>query len=112
MADPTTLKSIYPILQNFIHKVSKKIHVQEAYLFGSYAKGTATTDSDIDVLIISPDFGSDHYDNLLQLMKLRRGIDLRIEPHPFSPKNFNESHPFFQEIKHNLIPISDQSLET
>lgn len=34
-----------------ITKVGKKYNIKQAYLFGSYAKGEATEDSDVDILI-------------------------------------------------------------
>ena len=52
----------------------------KAYLFGSYAKGMADIDSDIDLAIIFEDF-PDTFDMQVQLMKLRRKFDTRIEPH-------------------------------
>ena len=51
-------------------------------LFGSYAKGNQNEDSDIDIAIILKDF-TNVVDMQFQLMKLRRNIDSRIEPHPF-----------------------------
>lgn len=45
-------------------------------------------------------------EDLLLLMKVRQNIDLRIEPHPFRADVFNESHPFFQEVKDSLIRIA------
>lgn len=49
-------------------------------LYGSYAKGTAREDSDIDIAIILDTLGEDFLERAHQLFKLRRGIDSRIEP--------------------------------
>jgi uncharacterized protein len=97
--------SVQSNVETFVKKLKGSIRISGAYLFGSYAKGTATPDSDIDVLILSPDFSEDRLENLLLLMKARRGIDLRIEPHPFREEDFNENHPFFQEVRDDLIQI-------
>ena len=32
--------------------LAKKYHIAEVYLFGSYARGTATEESDIDLLVL------------------------------------------------------------
>jgi len=32
------------------------------------------------------------------LLKLRRSIDVRIEPHPFEFEDFDDSNPFASEI--------------
>ncbi len=49
-------------------------------LYGSYAKGTAHEDSDIDIAVICDSVGDDFLKKSQQLFKLRRGIDSRIEP--------------------------------
>ena len=106
MADATDLDTVRSSLEKFVETIRGSIRVSAVYLFGSYAKGKATSDSDIDVLVLSPDFGEDRLENLVFLMKARRGIDLRIEPHAFREEEFNESHPFFQEVKDDLIQIA------
>lgn len=100
------LVNVQAKLETFVEKLQSSIRVSGAYLFGSYAKGNATPDSDIDVLVLSPDFGGDRFEDLLLLMKARRGIDLRIEPHPLKDEEFNENHPLFHEVKDNLIQIT------
>lgn len=49
-------------------------------LFGSYAKGLATSDSDIDIAIICDTVDEGYLEKSQHLFKLRRGIDSRIEP--------------------------------
>jgi len=66
-------------------------------LFGSYAKNNFNEDSDIDIAVILKD-----YNNLIEiqldLMRLRRKIDSRIEPHPFRERDFDISNPIVNEI--------------
>ena len=38
-------------IKRAVVKIGKKYNIKNAYLFGSYAKGTATEDSDVDLLI-------------------------------------------------------------
>jgi hypothetical protein len=46
----------------------------------------------------------DIIDTQIDLMKLRRKIDLRIEPHPFMTEDFNQSNPVVYEIlKYGII---------
>jgi predicted nucleotidyltransferase len=59
---------------------NKNPNMKKAYLFGSYAKGIVKADSDIDLAIIFENL-SDTFDMQVQLMKLRRKFDTRIEPH-------------------------------
>ena len=49
-------------------------------LNGSYAKGTATSDSDIDIAVIVDKLDSDYLDEHARLFRLRRLVDFRIEP--------------------------------
>jgi uncharacterized protein len=39
------------------------------------------------------------------LMRLRRNVDLRIEPHPIMEQDFNSSNPFAWEIEKTGIKI-------
>ena len=73
-------------------------HIQKAYLFGSYATGTANEWSDIDLAVISENFeGINFYDNMkLSKPVIRSSIDL--ETHPFRPEDFTEDNPFVKEI--------------
>jgi predicted nucleotidyltransferase len=79
----------------FLRKNNPKL--QKAYLFGSYAKGNDDLNSDIDIALIFEDF-PDSFDMQVQLMKLRRKFDTRIEPHPFREADFNNSNPTANEI--------------
>lgn len=58
--------------------------VVKAYLFGSYAKGNNHKDSDIDICIVSNAFTDDYIREAVKLRRLAYGIDIRIEPVPFT----------------------------
>jgi len=85
------------IALKYANAVKSKYDFVKIILFGSYAKGNFHEDSDIDIAVILKD-----YDNLidiqLNLMRLRRKIDSRIEPHPFREKDFNLTNPLVNEI--------------
>ena len=42
------------ILENVYHGISPLIPVTAAYLYGSYARGNYTPDSDVDIMVVSP----------------------------------------------------------
>ncbi len=91
------------IANNYIDSISSKYSISRAILFGSFAKGTNHDDSDIDIAIILNNV-TDIIDTQIDLMKLRRKIDLRIEPHPFKINDFNNSNPVVHEIlKYGII---------
>ena len=57
------------------------MQIENVYLFGSYAKGTPREHSDIDVAFVVKRFKGNFFKVIPPLWKLRRQIDLRIEPH-------------------------------
>ncbi len=75
-----------------------KIAVWRLYLFGSHAKGTAQPDSDIDLAVFLDLDEIDGFDEDVRLMQLTRDVDLRIEPHSFSKKDFQNPDPLVYEI--------------
>lgn len=80
--------------------------IMELYVFGSHAKGKANRSSDIDVAVISPDFGDDRQGERVRLMSLSQQIDLAIEPHPFSMEDFNDPYyPLAREIQKTGIKV-------
>ncbi len=92
--------SIIDIVQKFLKKLSDNgIHINSAFIFGSYAKGTENRWSDIDVAIISPDISDDRLEERIRLMKMSSDIDSRIEPVPFRPDTFVDEDPLVWEIK-------------
>ncbi len=70
----------------------KGIKISKVILFGSYAKGTAKPDSDIDLAVISSQFGKDNFQEMIFLRKLAIRIDSHIEPLPFSPKDLKNRY--------------------
>jgi predicted nucleotidyltransferase len=80
--------------------------IEKVYLFGSYAKGKSTEDSDIDVALIFSNLDdSKRFEIQVQLMMLAAQIDSRIEPHPISHADFDSGNPFVIEIKKTGIEI-------
>lgn len=80
--------------------------IEKVYLFGSYAKGKSTDDSDIDIALIFTKLeDSKRFDIQVQLMMLAAQIDSRIEPHPISLKDFNSGNSFVAEIKKTGIEV-------
>lgn len=99
------------IAHAYINSISSKYNVRQAILFGSYAKGTNHADSDIDIAIVVNEV-ADIIDAQIDLMKLRRTVDLRIEPHSFAITDFVSSNPVVSEIlKHGII-INNELLIT
>ena len=80
--------------------------IASIYVFGSYAKGKARKDSDIDVAVVSPRF-KDSWSALGYLYsKLPYGLGWTIEPVGFSPKEFSDKYSsLIYEIKHHGVKV-------
>ena len=77
--------------------IKAKYDYNQVILFGSYAKGTYNDDSDIDIAVVFKEY-DETIDMQLELMRLRRKLDSRIEPHPFREKDFTILNPIVSEI--------------
>ena len=84
-------------VKEFSALVKSKYDCRGVILFGSYVKGTNREESDIDIAVILNDFDN-YFTTQLELMRLRRKIDSRIEPHPFRVNDFNRDNPLVNEI--------------
>ena len=83
-------------VSEFIEAIESKYHPQKVVLFGSYAKGTYTQNSDIDVAVIVDEIHGDFLEETQGLYKIRRKIDLSIKPVLLEIKNDNSR--FLEEI--------------
>ena len=85
------------IARQYASVIKTNYDCKQVFLFGSFAKGTHHEESDIDIAVILKEFDNP-MDMQLELMRLRRKIDGRIEPHPFREKDFNMTNPVVNEI--------------
>jgi len=68
-------QEIRDIVIRLVDAVSTKgVHVDKALLYGSFATGKQTADSDLDIAIISNDFGRDRFSEGKMLMQLAGGL--------------------------------------
>ncbi len=77
--------------------------LDSVYLFGSYLKGNAQEDSDIDVAVVVNKLHGDYFSTIPVAWKLRTQIDNRIEPMVFE-KGRDDSG-FLEEIINTGIEI-------
>lgn len=73
-------ETVVKLAERYALEVVKMLNPQAVVLFGSYAKGTAKADSDIDIAVILNDFTGDYLEIYKQLYRLRRNISADIEP--------------------------------
>ena len=99
-------QEIRGIIKQFIETLtSRGIRVEKAVLYGSYASGNVHADSDIDIAIISPDFGQDRFEERKILMQIAWRIDPRIERVPISSESYEKDTwiPLIYEIRQKGI---------
>ncbi len=84
------------------------IRVSKVILYGSQASGKTREYSDIDVAVVSPDFGKDRFDEGVRLFEIAAKIDPRIEPVPVSVDEYETGTwiPLIYEIREKGIELS------
>ena len=91
----------------YADQVRAAMPVRKAYLFGSYAKGTATEQSDVDICFFLDNFGGmRRVDIIKQLLKLSAGYDdVGFEPVALPSSELGNGNPFALEIISTGIEI-------
>ena len=86
MADASVVRAV----QSYLAAVRRSgIHAERGILFGSHARGDARPDSDVDVLIIAPEFDEPYAARRIDLLwELRVRTDSRIEPLPVGERQW------------------------
>lgn len=100
-------KKIIQLAQRYKQVLEKSgLNIQAFYIFGSQIKGTAHKWSDTDIGVVSPDFTQNRFDEGVRLSILSREVGDFIEPHPFTPEEFEDKYYFLaQEVKKTGIKI-------
>jgi predicted nucleotidyltransferase len=97
---------VIEILRLYINILkSEGIFIDKAFLYGSYLTDTATSESDIDLLIVTE---NENDDNLAgRIWKLTRKVNTKIEPYLIGKKRFysNDNSPLIDLIKRTGLEI-------
>ena len=96
-----SIKEISEIAKKYADDVRNVMSVDRAVLFGSYAKGTAGEQSDIDVCFFLPSFnGKRRMDIIYDLLKISdmsyKGV--YFEPIAFPSSEIARGNPFVKEV--------------
>ncbi len=86
--------------------IRQHLDVEQVILFGSYTKGTATEESDIDVAVVTDTDYDNWYDVILNLWKWRRDVDSNIEPHLMY--SGSDRSGFLEEIRRTGVLIYER----
>lgn len=82
------------LIKQTIEHLEQKVHIQEAILFGSHARGEADEWSDVDLAMISPDFARMSHSKLMDLLvELSLAVDPSVEVRPYTPRDLKDARP-------------------
>lgn len=85
---------IRKVVNQFIKTIEKDIKVKEVILFGSYVKGNITPASDIDLIVVSPDFRrKDEMEAIQYLFRQAAKVNSLLEPIPATPEEIKKADP-------------------
>ncbi|KKM10734.1 hypothetical protein SY88_11580 [Clostridiales bacterium PH28_bin88] len=100
MDNYATETDLEKIISRYVELLLDDVLITEIILFGSYAKGRADKDSDIDLAVISPDFGENVLRDLQLLSRKKIKVDPRIEAIAYHPNAIHkaEAGTFISEI--------------
>lgn len=98
------------IVSRYREELSRlEIRVTAVYLYGSYARGTPREDSDIDLVIVSPDFVQLNNRERLELLGTAAARLLEpVQAYGFTPEEIEKGvlTPFWASIlEHEAVPI-------
>jgi len=95
------------IINEFLKRVRSNHSLEQAYLFGSYAKGIAGASSDIDLALVFDHLDqSGIFDEAFEIFHEAQEFNPFLEPICFSKKEFeDELTPIVHEIKHTGIEL-------
>ncbi len=101
-----TKGKVRQIISKYIEALTKHVKIEKVILFGSYAKGNPKPYSDIDLAVISPNFGQDRLNDMFLLSHLCRYADFDIEAIPFSItefENVKQGTFLYNIIQHGIL---------
>ncbi|MDR1110509.1 MAG: nucleotidyltransferase domain-containing protein [Deltaproteobacteria bacterium] len=93
-------ETLNKVISDYVSDVIGAMPIDRAYLFGSYAKGTATEHSDIDICFFSSGFENmASVDVMIELFRLARKYnEADIQPRGYPTSDLDNDNPFIKEI--------------
>jgi predicted nucleotidyltransferase len=97
---------VIEILRSYIFLLrAEGIQVDKAFLYGSHLKNSATSESDIDLMIVTEDENDDYLTG--KIWKLTKKINSKIEPFLIGSKRFysSDNSPLVDLVKRTGLEI-------
>ena len=96
-------EKVLNIAKDYADSVRKVVDTADVFLYGSYARGTATKDSDIDIAVVVRQLPEDYLHTVATLWKLTRGVSDDIEPVLLAADN--EASGFLATVRKTAIAL-------
>jgi len=101
-------REVIKIINRFVRELKlQNVIIDHILLYGSYAHGRVRPESDIDVAVVSRDFGKDRVEEGMRLFRIAGHIDSRLEPVPLSLEAYENDTwvPLIHEIRAKGIKL-------
>lgn len=86
-------KELNQTIKDYKESLKKeKVKFKTIYLFGSYAKEKQHEWSDIDLAVVSDNFGNDYTKESVLLNRIADKINFLIQAHPFNSKQLRDPY--------------------
>ncbi len=97
-------------IRNEVIKVLKQLAQElnaEIYLFGSYARGDHTLESDVDIVVVSEIFEGVDYVSRVEIVRMKLPSHIGFDIIPLTPSEFKRkmNKAFFREISKYWVKI-------
>jgi predicted nucleotidyltransferase len=91
------------LIEDFSQQIVERFGAQQVILFGSYANGTPTVDSDVDLLVVMPFTGRSVDESVKIRMALRPAfpLDLLIRTSEKIQERIQQGDTFLSDIMEN-----------
>lgn len=102
-------EKVKPAVEKYLKKVKKDLKVEKVILFGSFAEGKATKDSDVDLIVISPSFAKmDDDERLRFLYRKSVGFPYNLHVYGLTTEELKSASPLttLGEVKKKGVLIS------
>ena len=94
MAKIETSTRAATLIRRTIAYLRSKVRVDQAFLFGSHARGKPDKWSDVDLAVISPDFARMSHSELMDfLVEASLTVDPQVEIRAYTPRDLSEARP-------------------
>lgn len=93
-------EAVENMVKSYVADVKKIFPIEKAYIYGSYAKGSATEHSDVDICFFSDCFNNrKSVDVICDLLFIARKYpEYDIEPRAFPMSEITRGNPFVKEV--------------